>query len=118
MYGSRLKYYINRSGMTQQYVANQAEIPESSLSNFIRQEYPPLDAVVKVCAALDVPLNVFFSDPENTKNIALDEKEYKLLSLFKKLPIELQTDAIIQLNVFVNAWIAGRKGNGSGKSKK
>lgn len=108
MYGSRLKYFIERSGLSQQEISNKTDIPASSLSYFLRQELPSLEAIVKICECLHVPLTVFFSDTD--KDYTLMENERQLIKLFKKLPVEVQTNVMRMVGDVLDAFLAGKSG--------
>lgn len=89
MYGNRIKKIVKKAGLSQKQVAQKLNVPESTFSNWIKVEYPPLEAIEKICGVMNIELWEFFLDE---KNIALKTgtifpaEQMNFLKIFNQLP--------------------------------
>ena len=61
-YGTRLREYIDKSMWNQSEVAGHLGVPKTTLGGWLRQEYPKLENIEKVCKILGISLGEFFDD--------------------------------------------------------
>jgi transcriptional regulator with XRE-family HTH domain len=65
----RIKEVCQQKGITQKDLANKLGITDISLNKTLRGEYPQLQTLERIAAALNVPLPDLFTQPkENTVN--------------------------------------------------
>lgn len=93
--GKRIRHLRNRLGLTQDIVAEQAQISAKYLSNIERgRENPTVDTLLRLAHALKVePWEMFLLDQENQDNRALRGKIGNLLDEAEdggKLPLILK----------------------------
>lgn len=90
MYGSKLKKIIKERGYSQKEIAKKINVPESTISSWINSENPPLDAIDKVCKAVNLKLWEFFITSENELKEYypnwIHEEQIEFLKAFNQLP--------------------------------
>lgn len=97
MYGERLKELAKSHNLVQKDLAKIAKAPESSVSRWINQQYPPLKFIYAICAYVNEPVWQFFLDdpaeisqhPINT----LDPKDIEVLQALNRIEPDLR-DAV------------------------
>ncbi len=112
MHGQRLKKLLRERGVTQKELSEKLSIPETTVSGWTRQQYPPLENIEKCCQALGVPLWQFFLD--NPHEVAehpinkLHPTDVEILLLVYNLPDEFQVFWLTVLRdaaLFMNKWL-------------
>ncbi len=85
-YGTKLKNLIKDSGYTLKQISEKIEVPASTIASWYKSEYPPLEAIIKMCCFLKINLWEFFiNDNEDLKNILPDYIKPEDAALFKLL---------------------------------
>jgi transcriptional regulator with XRE-family HTH domain len=107
MYGKKIKDLIERNGLLQKEFSALINVPQSSMSQWIKQSFPPLDFIAKVCEYFDIPLWQFFA-PENTVLPDLNPIDSKYLYLFQQVPEELQALMMATSAKIVEAYNIGK----------
>ena len=65
----RIKELLSRNNWTMYQLAQEAEIPQSTLSNlFIRNNAPTIPTLEKICAAFRISMSDFFNTEETEKS--------------------------------------------------
>ena len=108
MWGQKIKTIVGNSKLQQKEVASLINVPASSFSQWIKQEYPPLDFIAKICNYYNIPLWKFFA-PDDLIVPDLDKEEAETLRLFKNLPTEIRGAGLKALDAVVDAYKAGKK---------
>jgi transcriptional regulator with XRE-family HTH domain len=93
MYGKRLKEVIKKSGINQRELSKIINTPETTISGWIKQYYPPLENIEKVCNALKISLSDFFMDGKNNNyNLppGISQEQIEFLNNFNNLPKKRQ----------------------------
>lgn len=88
-FGARMKQIIKDAGYGQNAFAEKMNISSSKMSFWCNSEYPPLEAIEKVCAELDIPLYEFFmTDEQRMKTMPedIDPIQVELLRTLNALP--------------------------------
>lgn len=67
MYGSRIRQLIKNAEYGQNEFAKKIGVSSSTISFWCNAEYPPLEAIIKVCNELKIPLHDFFATDEEVK---------------------------------------------------
>lgn len=63
MIGARIRAYMKENGIKQTFVAKAAGLPDSTLSDIcIRNRRIEITEYVRICRALNVPLETFVND--------------------------------------------------------
>ena len=79
--GARIKALRQRAGKTQEALAELVELDARHLSRLeVGRHFPALDSLVRIAAALDVPLVEFFTFPEEESL----ESQRRYLTAFTK----------------------------------
>jgi len=94
-YGQQLKWLIRNKGLSQRDVAKGINVPEMTLSNWTRMEFPPLEGIISICKFLQEPLSRFFLDEEPFTN-----QEKELFKEFSRFSIDQQERIIALLKGF------------------
>ena len=106
MWGIKLKKLIKKANLSQREVAAGTNTPESSVSVWINQVYPPLDFIEKCCEFMEIPLWQFFA-PEELVIPELVGAEAEFMKALKSLPDEIQTIIVQQAQSTVKAYKVG-----------
>lgn len=61
-YGSKIKSMIKESGLTLKEISEKMDIPASTISSWYKSEYPPLEAIIKLCEFFGISVAEFFWD--------------------------------------------------------
>lgn len=94
-YGYKIKWLIKNKGLSQRDVAKGINVPEMTLSNWTRMEFPPLEGIVLVCNYLQEPLSRFFLDED-----AFTVQEKELFEEFSRFSPDQQGLIISMLKGF------------------
>jgi len=84
-YGNKLKWLIKNKGLSQRDVAQRLNVPETTLSGWTLNEYPPLDAIESVCSILQIPISRFFAE-DSDLYVEVSPDEMQLLKAFWEFP--------------------------------
>lgn len=98
-YGSKLKELIKERGFSQKQVAALLAVSETTFSGWCTGEYPPLDAIERVCNVIGVPIyRVFVDENEIAKNYNIPAEYLVLIQAFQRLPENQRLDYLELLN--------------------
>jgi transcriptional regulator with XRE-family HTH domain len=117
MYGERIKQLRKTAGLNQAELALKIGVSRPNISFWENSPFPPLEAIYKICKALNVNMGEFFSDQEDRsgsipsedlkalgqKMLLLDdEARSDLLDIFRNICqkfIKARTDAVQVCNI-------------------
>jgi len=92
-YGNKLKWLIKNKGLSQRDVAQRLNVPETTLSGWTLNEYPPLDAIESVCRVLQIPVSRFFAE-DSDSYVEVSPEEMQLLKAFGEFPEERRKELL------------------------
>lgn len=91
----RILTMLENRGWSLYELAENADIPYSSINSSINRDAPPkIDTLERICEAFGISLAQFFIEDEEVE--ILNKKEKELIALFRKMPENKQT-ALIEL---------------------
>ncbi len=106
-YGIKLKSIRENAGLYQKDLADKINTNQGNISFWEKSSYPPLDAIEKICNALNIKVWEFFiEDPEELKNYMpswIQPQQLTFLELFNQLPEKKQ---LKYLNAFTEILMA------------
>ncbi|MCP4132821.1 MAG: helix-turn-helix transcriptional regulator [bacterium] len=101
MYGPKLKKLIKAKGFSQKKIAEITGTPETTVSNWTKIEFPPLEAIKKICVILEVPIWEFFFEPGEAWGVSEESlemtKQVDSLPEAKKEEVLRQVEGLIKL---------------------
>lgn len=93
----RIEKLRKERGWTENYLAMEAGLTQSTLNSLINRGYSPrVETLQSICEAFGITLAEFFSEGEEVQG--LTDKESLLLSFFRKLDAKKQQALIELLN--------------------
>jgi transcriptional regulator with XRE-family HTH domain len=78
MYGERIKQLRKTAGLNQAELALKIGVSRPNISFWENSPFPPLEAIYKICKALNVSMGEFFSDQEDRSD-SIPSEELKAL---------------------------------------
>lgn len=89
----RIENICEKKGMSRYKLANDAKIPQTTLSNMFKNNtMPTLSTLQKICEGLGITMAQFFV--EDGIRIDLTDQQKELLSLWDSLPLNMQSRVI------------------------
>ncbi len=84
---NRINELLKFNGWTIYRLANEAEMPPSSLNNiFNRKTYPSIPTLQKICNGFDISLSEFFDfTSKPLRNFEISEDEQRLSNMYKSM---------------------------------
>jgi transcriptional regulator with XRE-family HTH domain len=89
MFGQKLKSLREQQGDSQSELARKLHATQANVSSWERIEFPPLEAITKICKCYKVPLGVFFSTSHD-EFIQLTDQEKDSILHERNFPVELR----------------------------
>ena len=86
----KIRTYRVERGWTEYQLAEQSNIPQSTISSWYRKnQIPTIPSLEKICAAFNITLAQFFS--EEQQNISLTKIQTEMLHQWNRLSVVQQT---------------------------
>ena len=84
----RINFYLDYNSWTLYKLANEADIPYSSLKNIIyRKTFPTIQTLESICNGFNITLDQFFDNKSSSPSgIVLSEDEHQIIKIYRKLP--------------------------------
>jgi len=99
MFGEKIRKLRKEANLNQADLAIMTGVSRPNVSFWEKADYPPLEAIVKICRALDINLSDFFkSEDENAKDNTPREEISTVINQIQNLPIETQ-DEILKITL-------------------
>lgn len=92
-YGKKIKMIREEIGWSQAVLAKRIRLPQTSVSNYERSTYPPLEFIIKALAAMRPAMKLyeFFIDYEEAAaQLGISTDSLELAREIEKLPDELK----------------------------
>lgn len=99
MYGERIKLLRKKAGLNQAQLALKIGVSRPNISFWENSAFPPLEAIDKVCKALNENIAHFFSSADEPSNIKIPEELKRLVQNILLFDDEAKTDL---LDIFNN----------------
>jgi transcriptional regulator with XRE-family HTH domain len=103
MWGIKIKNLLKQHSMSQKELSAATKTPESSVSIWINQTYPPLDFIEKVCIYFEIPMWQFFAPEDASIPSWVMPEDIEMLKALYALDKETRLE-------IRRAWIDGLKG--------
>jgi len=95
MYGQKIKTLRKAAKLNQADLAEMTGVSRPNVSFWEKAEFPPLEAVAKICNALEIDLSDFFDLGTGTINKnGIPQSYVPLLQTIAKLPDEIQKEIL------------------------
>lgn len=100
---NNLIYYVNRSGKTQKELSEIVGVATSTFNDWMKgKKYPRIDKIEILANYFGIQKSDLIEDRDqknSPEELQLTEGEKMVLELFRKIPVDLQPEAIEQLRV-------------------
>jgi transcriptional regulator with XRE-family HTH domain len=102
MYGNKIKQLRKNAGLNQADLAGLVGVSRPNISFWENAEYPPLEAIVKICKALRFEIWKFFNDDASETRVnALPPRYKKLIESVSGLNDEDYNDLLDMIEIFL-----------------
>lgn len=87
IHADRLKEILKNKNISQKELSNIINIPESTISGWMKRRYIPHEGIEKICDSLNMPVYEFFMSKEDKENFTGVSNEYlELIQEIVQLP--------------------------------
>ncbi len=108
MYGEKIRQLRKKAGLNQAELAEKVGISRPNISFWEHSMFPPLEAIFKVCKALNVNIGEFFGDQQNPAGETVSEEARMLDQSMQILDSETRSDLFEIFNNLVQKYLKCR----------